>query len=538
MKQTIYHSGHILTMTAAPAPEALLVTGDRITALGPLADLRAEAPGAAEVALAGGTLLPAFIDPHSHFCNVASSLLQLRLGGAADFADIAARLRGYIAQNKLAPGQWVVASGYDHTRLAEQRHPDKALLDAAAPDNPVVLQHASGHVGVFNSAAMKALDITAATPVPEGGKLALGPDGQPTGYMEEGSFVGAFKKVPQAGLKELLAAFAAAQQIYASHGIATVQEGLMPETLIPLYQALLDSGILRLDVVGYTEPEAAAAYRKAFPGSERQYDRHFKLGGCKIFLDGSPQARTAWLSRPYLGTEPGEEFSSPDSGYCGRPTLSDNAVEAAVRQATASGMQILAHCNGDAAAAQYLAACRAVAGSDPRLRSLRPVMIHAQLLRRDQLDEVKALGMIPSFFVAHTYHWGDTHLRNLGPERAAHISPAGSALAKGIVFTFHQDSPVIQPDMLETIWCAVNRRTRGGVVLGPDERVPVLDALRAVTVNAAYQYFEEADKGALAPGMRADLVWLDRDPREVDPAALREIQVLRTVKNGEVLYQK
>ena len=139
--------------------------------------------------------------------------------------------------------------------------------------------------------------------------------------------------------------------------------------------------------------------------------------------------------------------------------------------------------------------------------------------------------------MAHVYHWGDVHVKNFGLERAEHISPAGSALAQNIPFTFHQDAPVIRPDMLETVWCAANRLTRSGRLLGEDERIPVLEALRAVTVNAAWQYFEEERKGSLRPGKRADLVLLSADPLAVPAEEIREIQVLETIKAGETIYQ-
>lgn len=537
MKPTLYYGGTILTMTPAPAPEAILVGGDgRIAALGGRDELESLAPDAERICLDGAALMPAFIDPHSHFSNVASSLLQLRLENVLSFAELQARVKDYIAAHHLAPGQWVNASGYDHTRLAEGRHPDRALLDAAAPQNPVVLQHASGHVGVLNTAALRALDVTAKTPVPPGGEIALDAGGQPTGYLAEGAFVACLKRVPPPDIAALLAAFDRAQEIYAANGIATVQEGLMVEGMQPLYRALLQSGKLRLDVVGYPEADAADAYHRDFAAHEHRYRGHFKIGGRKLLLDGSPQARTAWLSRPYLGCTPAEEPTCPDSGYCGRGSMNPAAVVEAVARAAADGMQILAHCNGDAAAQEFLDACMAVARRDPRLRELRPVMIHAQLLRPDQLPEVRALGMIPSFFVAHVYHWGDLHLRNFGVERAAHISPAGSALRAGIPFTFHQDAPVLPPDMLETVWCAVNRLTAAGLLLGPEERIPAADALRAVTVNAARQYFEEGEKGALAPGMRADLTILSKDPLAVPPAELRGIRVLATIKDGVCIW--
>ena len=163
-------------------------------------------------------------------------------------------------------------------------------------------------------------------------------------------------------------------------------------------------------------------------------------------------------------------------------------------------------------------------------------MVHAQLATASQLERMAKVGMMPSFFVAHVWHWGDVHIRNFGPARAAQISQAGTARRLGLPFTFHQDAPVIPPDMLETVWCAAVRRTRAGVVLGEDQRIPVLDALRAVTANAAYQYFEEADKGTLEAGKRADLVQLSADPLSVPPDELKAIRVLRTVKDGEDIF--
>ena len=163
-------------------------------------------------------------------------------------------------------------------------------------------------------------------------------------------------------------------------------------------------------------------------------------------------------------------------------------------------------------------------------------MIHAQLVGRDQLPRLKALGMIPSFFVAHVYHWGEVHVKNFGLERAEHISPAGTACALGIPFTFHQDSPVIRPNMMETVWCAVNRRTKTGRLLGEEERISTLEALKAVTVYAAYQYFEEDRKGSLAVGKAADFVILGQDPLTADPMALRDIPVLETIKDGRTIW--
>ena len=523
----LFENGTIRTLERnSPAAQALLVRNGRIAAVGSRTAVEDQTGiDVRRVDLAGRTLLPAFLDAHSHFTAVANQFLQVSLEGCASWADMQDRIRDYIRRERIPAGQWVTAQGYDHNLLSERRHPDRLCLDAAAPDNPVVICHQSGHMGVFNTAALERLGVTAQTPAPAGGVIGR-ENGTLTGYMEENAFLEFQKRVPMMPLESFLAAYRKAQDLYASYGITTVQEGLLRRELVPLYQALLADGSLKLDVVAYGDPEGAEAARQAFPESVRQYHRRFKLGGYKMFLDGSPQGRTAWLRRPYQG----------EQEYRGYGTLTDAVVLDMVRRAGTEGMQLLAHCNGDAACAQYLAALDAAAREGVDLAALRPVMIHAQLLGRDQLPEVKRLGVIPSFFVAHMYHWGDVHLENLGPGRAEAISPAGSAAELGIPFTFHQDAPVIRPDMLETVWCAVNRMTRQGRVLGREERVDVRTALEAVTVHAAYQYFEEKDKGTLAPGKRADLVILDRDPLAVPQEELRDIRVLETWKDGVPIF--
>ncbi|MEG2037915.1 MAG: amidohydrolase family protein, partial [Ruthenibacterium sp.] len=228
-----------------------------------------------------------------------------------------------------------------------------------------------------------------------------------------------------------------------------------------------------------------------------------------------------------------------DSGEsCGYGTMADEELLAAVRRAAAEDFQLLAHCNGDAAAEQYLNAVETVAAENAALRTQKPVMIHAQLLAKNQLARVAALGMIPSFFVAHVLHWGDIHIQNFGLARASAISPAHSALENGIRFTFHQDAPVIEPDMLETVQCAVLRQTRTGVTLGEGERFSVLEALRAVSCNAAYQYSEEDEKGSLRAGKRADFVILSENPLAVSPEKIAEISVLATIKDGVCVFRR
>lgn len=532
------------------------------------------AGGLRMVNLEGRTLMPSFIDPHSHFTACANATMEADLGPASSFADIVRIVREFIKRENIPAGQWVKAGGYDHNRLAELAHPDRHVLDEAAPEHPLMIQHQSGHMGVFNTLGLKLLGVDANTEAPQGGMIAV-ENGEPTGYLEENAFVQYQKKVPMPSPEAFLKAYRKAQELYASYGITTVQEGMMNAQLGGLYQLMLRAGFLKLDLVAYMDLRDADKLMEQFPGHVKQYRHHMKLGGYKMFLDGSPQGRTAWLREPYLpeagggvaagdgavagdGPAAGDDVAAGDgmaagddaaargdvaasdvAAYRGYPTLTDDQVYANLKLAEEQDLQILAHCNGDGACEQYLRAYGKVMNDLPDRQpgDIRPVMVHAQLLGLDQLDRLKSLNVIPSFFVAHVYHWGEIHVRNLGEERASHISPAGSALKKGIRFTFHQDAPVIRPDMFETVWCAVNRRTRDGRLLGADERIPVLEALKAVTINGAYQYFEEDKKGSLAPGKLADLVVLDRNPLKVPEKEIRDIRVLATIKEGTEIYR-
>lgn len=170
-------------------------------------------------------------------------------------------------------------------------------------------------------------------------------------------------------------------------------------------------------------------------------------------------------------------------------------------------------------------------------KKIRPVLIHGQFLAEDQIEETKKLGIIPSFFVAHTYYWGDVHIKNFGIDRANKISPLASSLKNDLLFTLHQDSPVIESNMLETIWCATTRETKSGKILGQEERIGVLDTIKAVTINAAYQYFEENLKGSIKEGKIADLVILDKNPLNVEKDEIKDIKVVETIKSGKTIFK-
>ena len=535
----------------SPDADSVAVSDGIIAAVGSFHELKSQLP-TFRVEDADGYLLPAFIDSHSHYTNLAMAQLQIPLDGLSSEAQIEAAVREYISQNKPAAGEWLTARGYDNNNFPMARRLTLEFIDRLT-DNPMIICHKSGHVGYLNSEAMRRLNIDGSTESPAGG-LIKKRNGQPTGYFEENAFIEYQKKIPLPGVERLSAAFERAQSIYAENGIATIQDGMIVREMSGIYQMLMGGGRQKLDLVAYAGcGDYLELKRELFGDSDGcanqmrrggsdvsmnqirhdyadGYTNHIRLGGVKIFLDGSPQGRTAWMREPYLPD------SSGVNDYRGYGTMTDDEVMSAMRFAAENKTQLLAHCNGDAAAEQFLRCYEVVLREYPEIRDLRFVIIHGQLMGRDQLTRAAELGVMVSFFVAHILYWGDTHIKNFGLDRASRISPAGSAARAGLRFTFHQDSPVIMPDMLETISAAVTRVTSGGVLLGEDERISVEEALRAVTLDAAYQYGEENEKGSITVGKRADLVLLDRDITMSCHEDIAGIRVVGTWKDGKRIF--
>ena len=500
----------------------------------------------------GKTILPSFIDSHSHFSAVANSFLEVDLNECTSFEEIKNKILKYKAKNNIADDEWIIANGYDNNILKEQRHPNINFLDTLNINNPVVLKHKSGHMGVFNKKALEILNINENTPSPEGGKIEI-KDGKLTGYLEETAFVNYQKQVPMPSMDKLLKAYEKAQDEYLSYGITTLQEGYMSKELLNIYKELIKQNKLKLDVVGYPDYDSIKEYAHTFPNSYKKCNNHFKIQGIKMILDGSPQGRTAWMKEPYESEKQNTIENKED--YKGYPAMKYDDIVRNIEYAKENDLQILAHCNGDAAAEEYIKALLECEENGPsyqkqeniqmqeyeqqekklnnnnvqKIKDLRPVIIHAQLISKEDLLKAKEIGAIPSFFVAHVYYWGDVHLKNFGIKRASRISPVKESVDNNMIFTLHQDSPIIRPNMLETIWCAVKRQTKSGKILGKDERISVYDALKGVTINAAYSYFEEEKKGSIEEGKKAQFVVLDKNILEVPVDEIPSIKIIETI---------
>ena len=542
---TMYYGGDIITMEgdSAQYAEAIVVQDGKILFVGSKDDaMQAAGKNHVMVDLKGQTLLPGFIDAHGHLWMsgiqaVAANLLPAPDGKGNDINTLIEITNKWKIENQkiIESTGWIIGFGYDEAQLKENRHPTALELDKVSKDTPVLFLHQSGHLAAVNSKGLELSGITSKTKDPKGGVIQrIKGSNEPNGVLEESAvFAPAaqlLKKVDDKGNEALILA---GQKSYASFGFTTAQEGRATSVVCEAYKRMSRSGSLIMDVYAYPDIQMGLDYMKE-NGVQESYTNHFRVAGVKLSLDGSPSGKTAWLTKPYKVPPPGMP-----KDYKGYPAVPDmSVINNYVAEAYKNNWQIITHCNGDAAADAYINAVRFAAnqyGNNNR----RTVMIHAQTIREDQIDSLKALEIIPSFFSMHTYYWGDWHRdETLGKQRAYRISPTVSTLKRGMIFTQHHDAPVAFPDALRVLHSTVNRVSRSGDVIGPDQRVSPYIALKAITNWAAYQAFEENLKGTLTAGKLADFVILDKNPLKIDPMTITNISILATIKEGKTIYSK
>ena len=538
-----FHGDNILTFADQGAPaNFVVIRGKSIVFVGQRKDWQGSVANI--VALEERALLPGFIDAHGHIsfhARVASlaNVASPPVGPAKDIAGLVQELKNYADSKKLLEGQWITGMGYDDSLLAEQRHPTRDDLDAVSDTHPIMLMHVSGHLAAVNSKALEIAKISAASEDPAGGVIRRYPDStEPNGVLEE-SATYAVRKYMTAS-DEPFEEIHRGVLDYARYGITTAQDGAASAQVVQLLQASAEYREFPIDVVAYQRADERFLQDPdlAMPEIEA-YANGFRVGGVKMVLDGSPQGKTAYLTKPYEVQPHGQH-----ADYRGYPIMPPASVDALFAKFIGAGIPILAHANGDAAADLFLDALAKSLTTDAGASAVakksvdhRSVMIHAQTVRDDQLDRIAGMSVIPSYFSAHTFYWGDWHRDSvLGLERGSRISPTASSLTKGITFTVHNDAPIVPPDMLRLVWATSNRLTRSGQILGADERVSVEEALKAVTVNAAYQYFEEDRKGTIEVGKQADFVLLSANPLSVAKEDLLNIKVLQTVARGVTVF--
>lgn len=526
-------NGKVVTINAKnELAEAVAVKDGKITAVGKTAEIKGlTGSGTAVIDLQGKTVTPGFIESHCHPSLAGPALVfevDVRTAGTID--EIINMLRQ--KAKELPAGKWLKGVGYNDRNLKEQRHPTKWDLDKATTSHPVYLERTDAHLAAVNSAALRLAKLTKDTPDPEGGRFGRDPEtGELTGLLLEKGQIPAKKLIPPYTIPELKEGLVAAFKRLANWGITSVSDADVKHDDLVAYQELLAENRLPLRVSmmiegmglvssGYLAELAAVGIKAGF-GNER-----LRILGTKFFCDGSMSGWTAALYEPYANapTEYGIIVIPPEE-------LTRGIVEA--HQA---GLRPIIHAIGDRAidialdAIEKALAERPV--SDHRLR-----IEHCSLPTAKAIDRIKRLGVIPSSSVGFIPELGSAHLLGLGQARMKYYFPHRTYLEKGIISVGNSDWYVTSANIAKQIYGLVTRKTFTGEIVGLEQAISVMDALRLYTINAAYASFEEKIKGSIEPGKLADLTVLDRDILSVPAEEIKDIKVETTIVGGEIIYQ-
>jgi predicted amidohydrolase YtcJ len=531
----IITGGPIVTMEGdQPATaEAIVVDDGRITFVGSKADaLKQKAVGTVVKDLGGKTLMPGFIDGHAHAQQfgmqaVGANLLAPPDGTVNTVDDVVEKLKSFAAGPDVARTGWIFGVGYDDALLG--RHPTREDLDKVSTTVPVMATHISGHFAAVNTFGLKLIGYNASTPNPEGGVIRREADGKtPNGVLEELAAIPHMLTLQPTTREGKDYFLNRGLEMAKSYGYTTANEGRM---FGPMHADMADAarrGLVDIDFIGWMDYTGRSALDTGFSDT---YSNHYRLGGLKITLDGSPQGRTAWRTVPYLIPPDGQ-----DAGYKGYPAIPDTRqVEAYIDEAFAKGWPVKVHTNGDAAIDQLFEALKPVVARNG-VKPGQVMLIHGQFIRPDQVQALRSLGIFPSMFPMHTFYWGDWYKQIVGPEQAQRIAPMRSILNTGLHATSHTDAPVALPNLMQVVWATVNRTSRSGTVIGADERVTPYEAMKMITLWGAEQFGEQANKGSIKEGKLADLVVLSDNPITMDPAEINQVQVLETIKEGKTVW--
>ncbi|MBU3549541.1 amidohydrolase [Polynucleobacter sp. P1-05-14] len=535
---TVYFNGDILTMEGDTPKyvEALVVKDNKIAYTGDMREALTQAgTNAALQDLKGHTLLPGFIDTWGHFALIAQDTLGVNLAYFSrnppqTRAQLINRLR---SEAKVFNG-WVIGTGYAEAMLS-----DGGLtisdLDAAYPNQPVLLENISTLTGMVNSAGLKKLGITKATKAVSGFIPVDPKTGQLTGELIGMPYLEAVAKAVGKYSQDLtFETYRKAEKIYVSNGFTTAQSYEASIADMRNMRLAIDRKIVAIDLIALPTFDIVDQMLASNPNTQFGVYSHgdggFKVAGIQVPTDGAPQLRLAYFTKPYLDTT---GFPKDWRGFAYYPqALFDKYTKMAYEK----NIQYFGYSNGDAGIDMTLAALSKTIAETGITEDRRTVIAHSFFARDDQLDDYKKKNIMAVMMPNDTWLYGDVYNKVLGGERAANLSPANSANAKGITLALHNDTPSSGPNVLFSVWSAVNRKTFSGAVLGPEQRITPYLALQGFTRNAAYQYKEELSKGSLAPGKLADLVILDQNPLKVAPDDIKNIQVLKTIKGGVEVY--
>ena len=525
----------LITMNAAaPAAEAMLVEAGRIAWVGMLDNMPEAAEGMARLDLKGKVVVPGFVEPHMHlpplammhgFSNIGPNRFDSTEQALAQLAEDAA---------STPKGEWLVGRQFDPSLQHGPDYLTKDMLDAVSTDHPVFVYNTSLHLGYCNSVALTLADIDATTPDPQGAEIGRDAQGNPNGVLKAGPAMALVVRhntklkhgnIVESCLSVLRQANAVGITMLCDQGTGMFQ-GIKE---LEVYQSMRDSGRMTARF-RYSVSQGMAQRWDEAKLLWGEGDEWVRRTGWKIVSDGSNQGRTGLQREAFIGID-GD--NAHGMAYIEKPEL-DAAVETRLRQ----GWAVCVHANGDAAIDRALDAfAKAKAkGLDPA--AMRCRIEHCSILHDEQIEQMAQLGLSPSFLIGHVHYWGKAFVEDIfGLEKASKLDRTGACEDQGIRWSLHSDDPVTEMNPLRCMENAVVRNMwRSDKLLSPEERVPAAAALRAMTIDAAWQCHSDHEVGSLEVGKFADFVVLDQDPLTMAPEGLGSIEVLQTWVGGEQVF--
>ncbi len=537
-------NGHVATVDSArPTAEGIAVRGGRIVAVGSVGDVKAYIGQKTEVIdLNGRFATAAFTDAHAHFSGVGQAKLELALAKARTWDDIVAMVAD--AAKRAKPGEWILGRGWHQEKWdrrpadAVEGFPTEADLSRVAPNNPVLLTHASGHAIVVNAKAMELAGVTRRTPNPPGGEIMKDKAGNLTGVFEErasGLVEKALdetlaRRTPQQAEADATRVVETADREFISKGIVSVHDAGVGFDTVDLYKKLAGEGKLNVRLyVMIIEPAARLAGNLAKYRMIDAFDSHLTVRAIKRLMDGALGSRTAWMLQPYTDLP----------STTGINTVSPEEMKATAELAIANDFQLCTHAIGDRANREVLNVYEEAFKAHPDKKDLRWRVEHAQHLNAADIPRFGALGVIASMQGLHCTSDAPYVLARLGAARAEEGAYVWQKLMKtGALIANGTDAPVEEVDPLPGYYALTTRRAKNGEVFFGDQKMTRDEALRAYTLNGAYAAFQETTRGSLTPGKLADIVVLSADITKVPEDQIQQAEVLYTIVGGKVVYKK
>ena len=523
---TILYNANVITVNPnKPKAQAIAISGERVVAIGENNQILKLANSTTrKIDIAGKTVVPGFIDAHSH--PASSGLSHLR-NVDIDLRSIEEIKKAIHERSKSTPpGEWILGFKYDDTKIKEGRLINKNDLDEAAPNHPVRIKHRGGHSNYVNSMALKLMGYNKNTPDPPGGKIGReSKNGNLTGQLLETAAHPLSKLIPDTFTeKDYQEGVRLITEMMTKSGVTSVTEAYGSSTFLKAYQDAYKADELSMRIysmISYREIDKFidAGIKTGFG------DNWLRIGGMKITIDGSISERTARLSKPYIGRP-------NDYGIL---VMEEEEVYKYAHKAHSNGWQIGVHANGDVGIDKTLNIYERLQRENPRLDP-RFRLEHCTVINDDLVRRIKNLNAIPNPFSTYVYFHGEK-MKQYGKERLENMFAVRSFLDAGINVTQTSDYPPGPFEPMMAIQSSVTRTDINGDVWGPSQKITVDEAIKVGTINGAYASYEESIKGSLENGKLADLVVLDKDPRKVDPMEIVDIPIERTMVGGKWKYE-